>query len=284
MKKQNSKLKNELIQFKNSFKAFNNKKLWIILLIEIILIITLVIGMTAWKESIQTVGPLAKSVGTSGAQVSAGDLFALQPHTGSITKIYYSMIGYTFLLLLFLLLIVPLFKLQIYRKLTNQSISLKRFWKFVLFSVVWNILALVFIYLIQALLYFPFINSIATNKLSQTVFLAIISIAIFFVFYLTVNFFSSFVTKKTFKESWIEFKPTLKTLNWALLRIFFILLVFAVTNLLMLIFIQIPGPKIFFFAASLLLLIFITWARIYVYSCKTVKNKKKHKKRKNKTK
>lgn len=207
--------------------------------------------------------PHMQSIKDSMETIQIGDFLAVQNLYADTIVAQQTILKYLTIFGIITLVIFWAFKFVIYCTVNRRKLSLIGFLKFLLASVVWTAFLAIFGFIVQFVIYYIFKTSMVTSITVQLLVIFLVSCTLFLMFFWTISILTPLVMTGSFRRSLKGFFVVgLKSIRSSVWPILFSIVIFAVINVMLLIFKNFPDGA-FLLLATLILLVFAAWQRIY---------------------
>ncbi|MFH1064574.1 MAG: hypothetical protein V1729_05815 [Candidatus Woesearchaeota archaeon] len=251
-------------EFKSFWSSFTLSRNFLYTgLLEIGLIISLLLTYLLLSKRLNALSSRILNISHALENTPLADIGGMIAVESDLKGFYTTMIVYTIIFAIIVLLLWTAFKYLIYCSLNKQSLGWKSYLKFLLASVIWLSVTVLIVFLIQLGLFYLVNTTLRVSIMSQVTLIGVSILTLLAMFYLTIAFLTPLVLTGRLKTAFSAlYMVGIRKIRYAIVPILLGIILFIVANLLLFVFVRLP-EKGFLLCTTLLLLAFFIWVRIY---------------------
>jgi len=261
-----SNFKDEWKLFKGSFRV--DHRFWFIMLWEVVFILSVVAGLAVFSAKMSSIDPMMLQAASQASQpFTLNNALMMQGSAQTVKDVQTMVFSYTAAILIYMLLVMSLFKSIVYSVLLKKRYRAVFSAKFLLAQVIWCIILFIIIGMLNTLFLKTLFFSLDTSAGARlTLFISLV-VGIILFSYLTIMFFLAFTrTEKVWKSLKMLFWDNIAGIGRFLRPLFLTLLTFIALNIVFRFTNRLP-TYVSIVVNAVILLAFITWLKIYYNAC-----------------
>ncbi len=256
-------LKRELDLFTRSFVGIDRRFLYVFLF-EVLLISAILLSLSAWQDSILSIGGDIASFRSDLEQASVGSLYAVQMRDDVAVDILGKVVTSSVLLGLFIILAWTLIKQKVYCVVNRIKFTKAVYWRFLIASLVWVVVSFFTFASLQYLIYLAWGDTFDVSFASRVWVLITMTLLILILYWFAINIFTSLVRKGTLLDAMKGLYNTgIKNILRIIVPMIFSLVLMILLNVCMLLFVILTWQLLFVIGSAILLLLYFTFLRFY---------------------